>query len=84
MSGGRRSRRKSRPGKTAAKLVQAATAKTAAGRANYLVDAVFDEMLESPGLDELAHFLVELALTRGSAEERTRRWLRKALKYRRR
>jgi hypothetical protein len=81
----RRNRRlKDRTGRTVAKLEKAALAKTPAGRANYLTDAIFDEFLENAGLDEIAHFLVEMGLGRGEPQTRVETWLRKALKYRRR
>ena len=66
------------------KLFKAAGARTPKGRANYLADAVADEALKNPYLDEALHFAIEMALGKGSAEKRFSTWARKAWKHRRR
>ncbi len=64
------------------KLVRAATARTVKGRLNYVVDAVFDEGLKNPVADEIAHFLLEMGLGRGSTQKKLLRWAKKFARYR--
>jgi hypothetical protein len=52
------------------KLVKAFQAKTMAGKANYLVDALAEEGLRNYDLDLVLHALVDLGLTEGTAAER--------------
>ena len=80
----RRSSRKPNQRRIASKLAKAALAKTTLGRANYLTDAFFEELLQNKTLDEAAHLLAEVALGKGSILQRLQRWERKSRKYRRR
>jgi len=75
-------RRKPKIDRAVGKLAKAVTAKTRSGRLNYLTDFVFDEALENPILDEIAHFMIECGLSEGKPEDRFMRWLKKAAKYR--
>ncbi len=82
MKGKRRKKSLSVP-RVAEKLLKAAGAKTKKGRANYLIDALFDEALQNPNLDEAAHFLAEMLLGAGEFDERVRRWAKKVARFRR-
>jgi hypothetical protein len=81
MSPKARSRRSITEARVRRKLVRALKAKTPKRRANYIIDAVFDEALENPYLDEFFHFFVESAGA-GAEGEGVERWARKFLKYR--
>jgi hypothetical protein len=64
------------------KLAKALSAKSARARLNYLVDAIFDEAMKNPILDEAMHLLVEVGLGEGRVAKRLLTWALKALKYR--
>jgi hypothetical protein len=63
------------------KLVKAFQAKTMAGKANYLVDALAEEGLRNCDLDFVLHGLVDLGLTERTAAERVERWMKKSARY---
>ncbi len=63
------------------KLLKAMQAKTTAGRANYLIDAVAEEWLGDYELDALLHAFVDLGLTKGTDAERIARWIGKSIRY---
>jgi hypothetical protein len=60
------------------KLVKAFQAKTMAGKANYVVDALAEEGLRNYDLDFVLHAIVNLGLTEGTAAERLERWMKSA------
>ncbi len=61
--------------------MKAQLAKTTAGMANYLVDAVAEERLKDYKLDALLHAFVDLGLTKGTDAERIARWIGKSIRY---
>ncbi len=63
------------------KLLKALQAKTTAGRANYLIDAIAEEGLGDYELDALLHAFVDLGLTEGTDAQRIERWIRKSIRY---
>ena len=63
------------------KLLKALQAKTTAGRANYLIDAIVEEGLGRKDLDAVLHAFVDLGLTEGPESKRIERWVRKSIRY---
>ncbi len=63
------------------KLLKAMQAKTTAGRANYLIDAVAEEWLRDYDLDALLHAFVDLGLTDGTDAQKFKRWIMKSIRY---
>ena len=63
------------------KLLKALQAKTIAGKANYLTDAIAEEWLGNYDLDTLLHAVIDLGLTEGTDAERIDRWIRKSIRY---
>ncbi len=63
------------------KLTKALTAKTAQGRANYLIDAVAEEGFHDQVLDSILHGINEVGFAKGPIDRKLQAWIKKTLKY---